>query len=290
MSTPPETLNPNPNPSESWTIVSRRRNLKQSKPNPNILQFETLTLKTPIPWSPLDSQINPNLQSKLLYKIQSSLNKLKSSQFHSQFLAQLQSPQVQSGLDKILSFHPQFHLVIYGIGSIDSFETPRLQFSLALVLHEQLKRQISSVEVFDPIISATERATMEELGVTVMEIDERGRREVKAPTLFFMPHCEVQLYDNLLNANWGCESLNKMVILGNSFGEYERYVEERRGLGGGWSVKVEEVGRRVIGSRRFVREVGMEGGVDGDDGFFRAFHDISWHFFDVGNDADMNFV
>jgi len=126
---------------------------------------------------------------------------------------------------------------------------------------------------------------IEELGVTVMRMDERGRRQVKVPTLFFMPHCEVQLYDNLLGANWGHENLTRMVILGNSFGEYERYVEEKRSLVG--SVKVEEVGSRVIRSRRFVREVGVEGGEDGDDGFFRAFHDISWHFFDVGIDTDL---
>lgn len=123
-----------------------------------------------------------------------------------------------------------------------------------------------------------------------MGVDERGRREVKVPTLFFMPHCEVQLYDNLLDANWGCENLNKMVILGNSFGEYERYVEEKKGASG--SVKVEEAGKRVIGSRRFVREVRLEGGedCDNDNGFFRAFHDISWHFFDVGKDVALDFV
>ncbi|XP_020276426.1 protein SENSITIVITY TO RED LIGHT REDUCED 1 [Asparagus officinalis] len=290
MSTPPKTLTHNPN--QSWTVVSHRRNRKRpkSKSNPNPDQFETLTLKSPIPWTPLDSQPNPILQSKLLSKLQSSLSKLKSSQFYNQFLSQLQCPQIQSGLNKLLSFNPQFDLIIYGIGSIDSYETPRLQLSLALLILDRLKPQISSIEVFDPIISTAEQAVIEQLGVAVMGVDERGRREVKVPTLFFMPHCEVQLYDNLLDANWGCENLNKMVILGNSFGEYERYVEEKKGASG--SVKVEEAGKRVIGSRRFVREVRLEGGEDCDDdnGFFRAFHDISWHFFDVGQDVHLDFV
>lgn len=285
MSTPPETLNPNPR--ESWIIVSRRRRRIPPKSKADPVQSETLALKSPSPWSPLDPQTNPNLQSKLLSKLQSSLQRLKSSQFYSQFLSQLQCPQIQSGIDKLLSFDPQFQLVIYGIGSIGSYETPRLQLSLAILLYEQLRACVSSIEVFDPVISADECEVIEGLGIKVMRMDEQGRRQVKAPTLFFMPHCEVQLYDNLLGANWECEKLNRMAILGNSFGEYEMYVEKRE-LGG--SVRVDQAGRRVIGSRRFVREVGVEVDKDGDDGCFRAFHDISWHFFDVGNDADMNSI
>ncbi|ONK62349.1 uncharacterized protein A4U43_C07F2970 [Asparagus officinalis] len=199
MSTPPKTLTHNPN--QSWTVVSHRRNRKRpkSKSNPNPDQFETLTLKSPIPWTPLDSQPNPILQSKLLSKLQSSLSKLKSSQFYNQFLSQLQCPQIQSGLNKLLSFNPQFDLIIYGIGSIDSYETPRLQLSLDLIIYgigsidsyetprlqlslallilDRLKPQISSIEVFDPIISTAEQAVIEQLGVAVMGVDERGRRE-----------------------------------------------------------------------------------------------------------------
>lgn len=129
---------------------------------------------------------------------------------------------------------------------------------------------------------------MEELGFSVMRFDELGRREVKVPTLFFMPHCELQLYDNLLGANWG-EGLRRMAILGNSFGGYGRYAEE--GIRNG-SVRVNDAGRRVIGVSRFVREVEMEGvGMEEEedgDGYFRAFHDMSWHFFELGDGSDIN--
>lgn len=290
MSSSPKTQNLNPNP---WTIVSNRRNRKNQKPIPNpstnSLHIESPTLKSPIdpiPWSPSNSQFDPLVQSKLQFKLKSTINKLRSSQFYTHFVELLDSPQIQTGINKLLEFSSTFQFIIYGIGSIDSYESPRLQLGLALLIYEHFKSQISSVEVFDPVISANECTVIEGLGFKVMRVDENGRREVQVPTLFFMPHCEVQLYDNLLSANWGAEHFNKMVVLGNSFGEYETYANMSKSLGG--SVSVEEAGKRVIKSRQFFREVEVGGVSDGDDGFFRAFHDISWHFFNIDNNVDLD--
>jgi len=46
--------------------------------------------------------------------------------------------------------------------------------------------------------------------------DSRG-----TPTLFFMPHCEAELYEGVLAANWNPVTLNNVAILGNSFEEYD---------------------------------------------------------------------
>lgn len=66
--------------------------------------------------------------------------------------------------------------------------------------------------------------------------NEGGARRVLEPTFFYMPHCEKELYDALLRANWGgsrrsrggngrCASgLPLVAVLGNSFRQYvERY-------------------------------------------------------------------
>ncbi len=47
-------------------------------------------------------------------------------------------------------------------------------------------------------------------------------------TLFIMPHCEMELYDAILAANWSAASLARLAILGNSFREYADKNSHRR--------------------------------------------------------------
>ncbi|GAB2235232.1 hypothetical protein Drorol1_Dr00027727 [Drosera rotundifolia] len=76
---------------------------------------------------------------------------------------------------------------------------------------------IGNIEVFDPILSATESRVLESFGCSVIKINEQGRRRVVKPMLSFMPHCEAFLYENLLEVNWEKHFLTNMVILGNRF-------------------------------------------------------------------------
>ncbi|XWS56999.1 hypothetical protein CRYUN_Cryun09bG0133800 [Craigia yunnanensis] len=64
----------------------------------------------------------------------------------------------------------------------------------------------------------------EALGCSILSVNEQGRRQAMKPTLFFMPHCEAELCNNLLQANWGVESLNRVALFGNSFETYEQHV------------------------------------------------------------------
>lgn len=77
-------------------------------------------------------------------------------------------------------------------------------------------------------------------------------------------------------------------MIGNSFTKYERYVSEAgKSIG---SVKIQEVARCVLESRNFVREVGVEWEFCGEEtglDLFQAFHDTSWHFFDVEGGTDL---
>lgn len=49
---------------------------------------------------------------------------------------------------------------------------------------------------------------------------QRGRYTFEQKTLLFMPHCSVRLYENALRYNWNAESLRKILILGNTLGDY----------------------------------------------------------------------
>ncbi|KAJ0266713.1 hypothetical protein HA466_0006600 [Hirschfeldia incana] len=132
------------------------------------------------------------------------------------------------------------------------------------------------IEVFDPILSATESSVIESLGCTVLSVNEQARREVLKPTLFFMPHCEANLYSNLLQANWRIDRLSRIVLFGNSFQMYEQQVI--------LDEKVIRATKRIIAARRITSEFAIE--MVSDD-YFPAFHDSSWHFFSPGLGSEL---
>ncbi|KAG1339169.1 putative protein SENSITIVITY TO RED LIGHT REDUCED 1 [Cocos nucifera] len=228
--------------------------------------------------------------------MQSAVRRLEGSRFYQRFLSRLRDAQIRNGLARVLGSGREFQMVVYGIGSIEYYDPPRLQLALAVLLRRELGPAVASVDVFDPVLSATECAVVRALGCTVVPVDEQGRREATVPSLFYMPHCEAALYDALLEANWRPAMLNRMVVLGNSFAAYEKYMEEVAWSNG--SVALEAASEHILGVRRYVREVEMEekGEVEAsgevkeeeEDGFFKAFHDTSWHFFELDDDIQMN--
>uniref|UniRef100_A0AAV1TZX1 SRR1-like domain-containing protein n=1 Tax=Peronospora matthiolae TaxID=2874970 RepID=A0AAV1TZX1_9STRA len=89
-----------------------------------------------------------------------------------------------------------------------------------------------AVELFDPVMNKSDAVIAEQLGMTVIQENEHGRRKVVCNTVFFMPHCAKVLYENVLACNWGL-AVKQLVIIGNSFSAYGDRVlaaEERREL------------------------------------------------------------
>jgi len=108
---------------------------------------------------------------------------------------------------------PLAKLVCYGLGNFSSCVIARYQLALFLCLKQDLMAEVS---LFDPAFSLEEKAMLLRLECGVIAQNEEGKHQVDAPTLFYMPHCAKELYNNLLWANWS-PSLSKLVILGNSF-------------------------------------------------------------------------
>ncbi|KAK4835741.1 hypothetical protein QYF36_013883 [Acer negundo] len=64
---------------------------------------------------------------------------------------------------------------------------PTELLSLAILMKRKLS-WIGDVEVFDPILSATECQVLESFGFSVLSVKEQGCRCATKPTLFNMPH------------------------------------------------------------------------------------------------------
>lgn len=275
-----------PTQTGEWTVVLPRKG--RHRRNSRKITIAKGQQQEQQPWVPTDLEIDPDRQSKLMHKIQACMKKIENSQFFLAVLDQMQIPKVLNHFHRVLGSESQLQMVIYGIGSIESHETPRLQLSLALLMKRKFS-WIGDIEVFDPVLSATESQVLEDLGCSVLSLNEQGRREAKKSTLFFMPHCEAELYNNLLQANWGVESLNRIALFGNSFETYEqhvsfKYYDQEVSL---MNSSVAESVTHILAARRFIDEFRIE---TISDDYFAAFHYSSWHFFKLGceNELQLN--
>lgn len=281
-----------PNPAEDWTVVLPRRG-KQKRNFHKVIIHERQ--KQEQLWTPSDIETNPERESKLMQKIQTCIRKLESSSFWLKFLDQLQTPEIFDRFLKAVGSEGKMQMVIYGIGSIESYEPPRLQLSLAILM-KRMFSWIGEVEVFDPVISLAESRVLTALGCSVLTVNEQGRRQALRPTMFFMPHCDAELYENLLEANWRHDLLSNMTLFGNSFEAYEQHVSECKIL------RLADSRKHILAIRQFVKELPIdsrkqivalrqfvkERSIDPfSDDVFRAFHGSSWHFFDIDSHSDL---
>ncbi|CAH8306285.1 unnamed protein product [Eruca vesicaria subsp. sativa] len=255
-----------------WTVVlpNKRRHGRRRKPKPKVHEEEEEK-----PWKSDDLEIDLQRQARLKKKMEISINKIESSKFYSTFLEQVKSSKVSDQFRLVLGTETQLQMVMYGIGSIESYESPRFQLSVAILMKREFG-WVGDIEVFDPVLSATESSVLESLGCTVLSVNEQARREALKPTLFFMPHCEANLYSNLLQANWRMDRLSRMALFGNSFKMYEEQVMLEE--------EVIRATKRIIAARRITSEFAIE--IVSDD-YFPAFHDSSWHFFSSGLDSEL---
>lgn len=95
-----------------------------------------------------------------------------------------------------------------------------------------LRQQISStgqhltimMSYYEPCMVAVEKRILVEIyNVLPIACNEQGKRRVvhhRNTTLFFMPHCPMRLYSNVLWANWDTLRNRSIIIMGNSLLAY----------------------------------------------------------------------
>ncbi|KAG8190597.1 hypothetical protein JTE90_017862 [Oedothorax gibbosus] len=124
-----------------------------------------------------------------------------------------------------ISSSNEVDIVCYGLGHFITCMIARYQLAFLLSLKEVL--HADTVTVFDPVFLVEEKCFLKELGFDVLEVNEEAKRPIFRKTIFFMPHCDLPLYDNLLSANWNENGLPNLIIIGNSFQNYFLKTPER---------------------------------------------------------------
>ena len=206
--------------------------------------------------------------------IDDAVRELQASLFYQRLTASLAAAVLLSPAAPLL---PSLrHLVIYGLGSLEQPGAVHIlyQAALASLLPGLLPALSSPPEAYDPVFGPLDAAVLPLLGLSLTALNEEGRRVAHQPTLFFMPHCEAELADNLIAVNTGAGTLGNVVILGNSFAQYR----DRWAVAHGARLGAAKRPATLLGAceRGEVREVGVE-----EWGFpvAAAFNDLGLHTF-----------
>ncbi|KAF5392957.1 hypothetical protein D9757_001274 [Collybiopsis confluens] len=153
-------------------------------------------------------QQNPTLVARL----QGLQDNLDSAWLHD--CTNILAPHINTKELKVLSVR------CLGLGSPESSDNARAQLAFLLRICKNFGIKSSSIAVYDPVFTEKDKSLFQELGIRVLSETESDGDPVEAPTLFFMPHCDLLLYENVLCANWSLDHLCHILFICNTFGEY----------------------------------------------------------------------
>ncbi|XP_053206999.1 SRR1-like protein [Panonychus citri] len=129
--------------------------------------------------------------------------------------------------------------------------------------------------IYDPVFTEYEKKFLIENGFNLIDVNEKGAKSVTTRTLFFMPHCPLPMYNNLLWANWLPNNLNQIVLLGTSFNSLvNSFISSDQQAEYSYLIGITE--------SKLIDEFKLDPPRD----IYEAFNDLSVHFFTRINDDD----
>ncbi|KAH9951398.1 hypothetical protein B0H21DRAFT_280471 [Amylocystis lapponica] len=86
----------------------------------------------------------------------------------------------------------------------------------------------AKVAVYDPVFTEQDIELLDTLAVSRIAENKHARHRVESPTIVFMPHCDLQLYENLLRENWSRDRLSHLILIANRLSDYADSAPSRR--------------------------------------------------------------
>ncbi|KAJ6547395.1 SRR1-domain-containing protein, partial [Mycena capillaripes] len=120
-------------------------------------------------------------------------------------------------------------ILCLGLGSPASSPNSRAQLAFLLEICKSIGIEHVNVSIYDPVFSEEDDALFEKLGFRVLSANtasgfgssfQEGKHPLDTPTLLWMPHCDLDLYESVLAANWSREQLEYVILISNRLGDY----------------------------------------------------------------------
>ncbi|KAF7304668.1 Translation machinery-associated protein 20 [Mycena kentingensis (nom. inval.)] len=111
-------------------------------------------------------------------------------------------------------------LICLGLGSPTESANSRAQLAFLLEICGAVPIEHANVALYDPVFSQEDETLFGELGMRLLADNKDGSYPLDAPTILWMPHCDLELYENVLSANWSHDKLAFMTLIANRLGDY----------------------------------------------------------------------
>jgi hypothetical protein len=173
----------------------------------------------------------------------------------------------------------ELDIVCYGIGDLIDSNISQSQFACLTLILESLNVH-KPVKLYDPVMNLNHSAEVLNRFAHVLQSRYNGNflwfeendeccHAASVMTLFYMPHCSLQMYLNVLRTNVE-HNLSRTIIIGNSFQSYV----ERRGH------------KAIITLEQYTCERNFDNDLRSEkksrqNPLYESFNDTSVHWFDV---------
>ncbi|KAK4366855.1 hypothetical protein RND71_014735 [Anisodus tanguticus] len=169
----------------------------------------------------MESNVDFHIQDeaeRLLKEIEQMTKNVENSKLYAELRFDIeQNETLQKYLFRLLGSHSHVEVVIYALGSMEYSFHSQFQLAVVLLLKRDFSNWIGNIEVYDPIMSPADIIVFKKVGLEVLTIDEDCKRQVRRPTMFYMPYPNYYHIGNLLGANWSPSCVNQILLLTNSF-------------------------------------------------------------------------
>ncbi|PBK77981.1 hypothetical protein ARMSODRAFT_17302 [Armillaria solidipes] len=105
-----------------------------------------------------------------------------------------------------------------GLGSPCSSPNSRAQLAFLLLICKSLNIDRSRVSLYDPVFTGEDLCFFEEQKLKVLsESNEKEGYAIDSPTLVYMPHCDMELHEDILKDN---STVRNAILICNRLGDY----------------------------------------------------------------------
>ncbi|KAF8520208.1 hypothetical protein BU17DRAFT_47068 [Hysterangium stoloniferum] len=135
-------------------------------------------------------------------------------------IACYETERIQKSFESIHWNPSQTEVLCLGLGSPMESRTSIAQLIVINATCDALEIGHDRVSFFDPQFSEEDVRGLQEMGFHVHSENKHGKYPLHDRTLIFMPHCGLELYENLLRHNWSAKALSRLMLLGNVLQDY----------------------------------------------------------------------